>query len=323
MLATRVSWHVGAVFVVWVSATPEPGVAQERDDDLGWANATELSIVVTEGNTSTQTLGFKNTLRRTWESARLRLRFDGVRSNTSDDRFLQVQPGLQFPVGGQPPEFQTSIAIPAIESDVEQYFVEGRFDRDISERLFWDVGSSWDRNNDAGILNRHILFGGVGNVWFNEEDVAFSTSYGVSYTDRQEIEPNPSKDNVFGGVRFNSDYMQRFGSLTLVDSNFTLNMNLADATDYSINVTNAVGVAMNDYLSLRVSLQFLYENEPALEDADIVARVELIDPDGVPASGDELFETMLDGRTRIDVGQGRIRKNPLDTVLRTALVISF
>lgn len=323
MLATRVSWHVGAAFVVWVGATPGPGVAQERDDDLGWANATELSIVVTEGNTSTQTFGFKNTLRRTWESARLRLRFDGVRSNTSDDRFLQVQPGLQFPVGGQPPEFQTSIAIPAIEPDVEQYFVEGRFDRDISERVFWDVGSSWDRNNDAGILNRYILFGGVGNVWFNEEDVAFSTSYGVSYTDRQEIEPNPDKDNVFGGVRFNSDYMQRFGSLTLVDSNFTLNMSLADATDYSINVTNAVGVAMNDYLSLRVSLQFLYENEPALEDADIVARVELIDPDGVPASGDELFETMLDGRTRIDVGQGRIRKNPLDTVLRTALVISF
>ena len=308
---------------MWVSATPEPGAAQEYDDDLGWTNATELSIVVTEGNTSTRTFGFKNTLRRTWKSARLRLRFDGVRSNTSEGRFLQVQPGLRFPVGGQPPEFQTSIVTPAAEPDVEQYFVEGRFDRNISERLFWDVGSSWDRNNDAGILNRYILFGGVGNAWFNEPDVAFSTSYGVSYTDRKEIEPDPVKDTVFGGIRFNSDYRQRFGSLTLVDSNFTLNMSLADATDYSINVTNAVGVAMNDYLSLRVSLQFLYENEPALEHADIVARVELIDMDSVPTSGDELFETKLKGKTTIDVGQGRIRKNPLDTVFRTALVISF
>ena len=308
---------------MWVSATPETRAAQERDEEIGWANATELSIVVTEGNTATQTFGFKNTLRRTWESARLRARFDGVRSNTSNDRFLLVQPGIQFQVGAQPAEFGTSVVTPSKEPDVEQYFVEGRFDRDISEQFFWNTGSSWDRNNDAGILNRYIVFGGVGNVWFAGDDHAFSTSYGLSYTDREETEPDTEKDDTFGGLRFNSDYRQRFGSLTLFDSDFTLNMSLGDAGDYSINVTNAVGVEISEYLSLRVSLQFLYEHEPALEDIDIVARVVLVDPDGTPGTGDELFETVPEGGMSIDLGEGRIRKNPLDTVLRTALVISF
>jgi hypothetical protein len=49
--------------------------------------------------------------------------------------------------------------------DVEQYFVEGRVELTISERFFWNAGTSWDRNHDAGIRNRYVSFGGVGNVW--------------------------------------------------------------------------------------------------------------------------------------------------------------
>ena len=100
-------------------------------------------------------------------------------------------------------------------------------------------------------------------------------------------------------------------------------MNLLSASDYSLNVTNALGVAMNDHLSLRVSLQHLYEHLPALEYAGIVAHVALIDPDGVPGSGDELFETVAAGGAEIDFGTGRIRKAGLDAVFRTALVITF
>ena len=55
----------------------------------------------------------------------------------------------------------------------------------------------------------------------------------------------------------------------------------------------------------------------------LLPDVALIDPDGISASGDELFETVASGGTRIDVGQGQIRKKTLDTVFRTALVISF
>jgi len=142
-------------------------------------------------------------------------------------------------------------------------------------------------------------------------------------TVREEIEPDAAKDDRFGGFRLDSDYHQRLGAGLELDSDLALNVNLSTASDYSPNVTNAVGVAMSEHLSLRVSLQHLYEHQPALEDAAIRARAMLIDPDGRPDSGDELFETVVTGGTAFDAGTGQIRQSRLDVILRTALVISF
>lgn len=300
-----------------------PVLAQQDADPVpDWSNETELSLVATAGNTATRTFGFRNTLQRTWASARLRSRFDAVRTGSADDRFLLVEPGLRFPVGDPPTDPVLIEVTPAIAPDVEQYYAEARFDKEITEQFFWNVGSSWDRNSDAGILNRAIVFAGVGNIWASGEDVAFSTSYGVSYTNREESEPDPLKDREFAGVRASAIYTQTFSTVT-TDNDTTFNMSLARASDYSVNATSGASVSMGRYLSLRVSVQFLYENKPGLEDADIVARVRLVDPDGSPGSGDELFETVADGGSNIALGTGQIRKHPLDTVLRTALVISF
>lgn len=301
------------------------GRAQEDPgaEDLGWSNATELSVVRTQGNAETQTFGFKNTLRRSWTGARVRLRFDGIRARATGDRFLVVAPGLRFRPGEQPEGFETAGARADAPPDVEQYFVEGRFEWGISERFFWNVGTSWDRNHDAGIRNRYVAFSGVGNTWADTEDLSFSTTYGISYTARDETARDTGKDDRFGGFRLDGDYHHRLGDSLELDSDLALNVNLRSASDYSLNVTNALGVAMSEHLSLRVSLQHLYENRPALEEAAIVARVMLIDPDGAPGSGDELFETVMDGGVLLDFGTGQIRKAGLDAIFRTALVISF
>ena len=322
------------VVLVWL-ALATTGAAQEAagtaqasgvEDEIamsGWTNATELSVVRTQGNAATQTFGFKNTLRRNWSAARLRLRVDGVRARTAGDRILVVEPGRRFPPGDRPTDVETEVARTGGAPAVEQYFVEGRAELTISDRFFWNAGVSWDRNHDAGIRNRYVSFGGIGNVWADGSDLSFSTGYGFSYTARAETEPDPAKDNRFGGIRVDSDFHQRFGAGLELDSDAALNMNLLSASDYSLNVTNAVGVAINDHLSLRVSLQHLYEHRPALEDTAIVAHVALLDPDGVPGSGDELFETVATGGAAIRFGTGQIRKAGLDAIFRTALVISF
>ena len=49
----------------------------------------------------------------------------------------------------------------------------------------------------------------------------------------------------------------------------------------------------------------------------------VVDPDGVPGNGDELFETVADGGTTIALGTGRLRRDRLDAIFRTALVIGF
>ena len=162
MFAGQIRWCVGVLAmlspVFWQVTS-----AQENESVHVWSSDTELSVVVTEGNAAAQTFGFKNTVRRTWDSSRLRARFDGVRSMATIERSLLVRPGFRFPIGGQSEDFDTVMIEPNLEPDVEQYLVEGRFDRDITEHVFWNVGSSWDRNNEAGILNRVTVFGGFGN----------------------------------------------------------------------------------------------------------------------------------------------------------------
>ncbi len=300
-----------------------PDQGADSDEPPAWSNASELSIVRTGGNSETQTLGYRNTLERSWTSMRLRARVEGVRSRTAGERFLAVEPGLRFRPGAQPDTFETSVDRRGGAAGVEQYFVEGRVEWTVSDRFFWNAGTSWDRNDEAGIRNRYVSFGGVGHVWADGEDLSLSTSYGVSHTVREEGETEAGRHNRFGGIRADGDYRHRVADAVELDSEAALNVNLLSLSDYSLNLTSAVGVAMSEHLSLRVSLQHLYEHEPALEDAGIIARVVLVDPDGVPGSGDELFETVAAGGAGVDFGTGRIRKRGLDVVFRTALVISF
>lgn len=150
-----------------------------------------------------------------------------------------------------------------------------------------------------------------------------STSYGLSYTDREGTGPDPAKDDTFAGLRANAIFRQRLGAITVLDHDSTVNRSLERSSDYSVNLTNALTVELTSHLSLRLAVQFLYENETALEDAEIIGRVRLLDPDGIPRSGDELFETVADGGTTIGLGRGRLRKDRLDTIFRTALVIGF
>jgi hypothetical protein len=80
---------------------------------------------------------------------------------------------------------------------------------------------------------------------------------------------------------------------------------------------------LSKHLALKVSLQLLYEAEPALEEVDLVAFVTLIDPDGIPGNGDEFFQTVPSGGTEIVFGDTDIRKDELDSIFRTSLVINF
>jgi hypothetical protein len=311
--------------VLWIGAGV--GFAQPADEeerDLGWSNATDLSYVQTDGNSAARTLGFANRLRYVWADARLQVDVTSVRSDTSDDRFFLVDPGFVFPVGATPDDRTFQFIKPAPTPDVANYLAGGKYDKDINEQFFWNAGASWDRNEDAGILHRYIAFAGVGNSWSDTDDRQFSTSYGFSFTDREEEAPDPEKDRRFGGARLGLDYLERLGAVTVFESDFTTNINVANASDYSFNTTNAVTVSITDNLSLKVSLQLLYENEPALETGlDVIAHAELLDPDGIPGTGDELYQTVASGGATLVLGSADARKDSLDTVFRTALVISF
>jgi hypothetical protein len=85
-----------------------------------------------------------------------------------------------------------------------------------------------------------------------------------------------------------------------------------------------VSVSVNSKVALKVSLQWLFENEPALEtDLDVIAYVVLLNPDGISGSGDERYQTQASGSTKLVLGSANARKDKLDSIFRTALVIKF
>jgi hypothetical protein len=311
----------------WLGVGLEQASAQDKPKEppkVGWSNSADLSLVVTAGNSAAQTWGFTDELKHLWKNARFELEGKVVRSDTSDDRYFMVGPGLEFPVGGAPVNPTTTLIKPDPTLDVATYLIGGSYERNITPAFFWNAGGSWDRNDDAGILNRFIMHAGVGNKWVDIERRRFASSYGISYTDREEEEPDPEKDRRFAGARLGWDYMEKFNAGTTFDHKFATNANLSDPTDYSINTTSSLTVSVVSHVSLKVSLQWLYENEPALEaDLDVIAFVELIDPDGVPGSGDETFRTLPSGGSKLVLGSADARKDKLDTVFRTALVIKF
>lgn len=291
---------------------------------IGWSSSTDLSLVVTGGNSDSTTLGFATQLRRVWANARFEFDVTAVRAYKSDDRYFKVDPGLEFPVGGAPSNPPTALVKPEPTLDVGNYLIQSVYERNVSRRWFWNVGGSWYRNDDAGILNRYIAYAGLGTNWVDNQRRRFATTYGLSFIDREEEEPDPEKDRRFAGARLGFDYTERFNATTTFDSDFTLNANLSDSADYSINTLNALTVSMNDHISIKVSIQWLYENEPALEtDLDVIAYVQVLNPDGAAGTGDERFQTLDSGGTKLVLGSSDARKGKLDTVVRTALVIKF
>ncbi len=279
--------------VLSVGLIPTTSWAQvdlEEGEELGWANSTDLSLVVTVGNSSTETLGFNNHLQRLWSNARYSLRIEAVRTNTADDPFA-----VEIPNSGG--EFD--VEYPGKELDVERYFIENRYDRNITERFFWNAGVSWERNKNAGILNRYVGFAGVGNLWWSREDLKFSTTYGLSYTDREDEIPDPLTDDTFVGFRFGWEYLNQWGKVTTYRNTWNYTNSLEDTSDYYSDMVNSISVAINKRLALKVSLQWLYNSIPSLEE------VSLFDQDG-----DE-------------IGTVTIRKERLDTIFSTSLVVNF
>ena len=300
--------------------------AQEVDseEELGWSNSTDLNLVVAKGNADSQHIGLDNKLQRHWRRSNFQLKVDILQTNEADDRFLLIEPGLTWEPGEDPPPGNTTVIDPPLKTEAARFFVEGKYDRKFRERLYWSTGASWDRNEDAGILNRYAAFGGFGRVWWNREDLKFETVWALSYTDRQEDAVDPEKDQRFGGARLSWDYMNKWGKLAVYKNRFKANVSLKDLGDYSLDMTNSISVNISNHLALKVSLQGLFESQPALEDVDIVAQVELVDPTPLdPGNGDEFFRTLESGGSRLLIGTGETRKEQIDSIFKTSLVVKF
>jgi len=271
-----------------VAAPPE--ITDEQRAKI-WTNEAELSWVATSGNAESSSLGARYLGLWVKERNRFEFRVGGIRaeSNPSDNYAV-----------GTPDDFEVVDPTDA-ELSAENYYLNGRYDRSISDRTFWFAGGGWIRNEFAGIENRYLVEAGIGNLWWKDgDDQWWKTSYSLTFTNEDLVAPPPDYDDSFWGVRLASDYQNRFGENTTYQNITVLDVNGEETDDWRGSMLNAVTVSINKILALKVAYLILYDNTPAFEE------LTLLDPDGEP-TGDSVLAEL----------------DELDTVFTTSLVFKF
>jgi len=292
MSVRRVALFVLLLVPTVVAAQDKPAEAKK----LGWKDTAELGYVMTSGNSDSSTLGLKNTLVYDWESARFEMKLGAIRVESTPVPFFAVGTATDFTREENDSELTA-----------ESYFLNGRYDHNITDRFFWFAGAGWDRNTFAGIQNRYAAFGGVGNIWFDTETIKWRTDYALTATKQEDVIEQPDLDDTFLGVRLSSTFLYKWSESGSYGNDTILDENVDDTDDWRVNMTNWVAVNLSNHLALKVSLQWLYDNQPALIAAN------LFDATGAPVDAD------LDGVQ----DQVAVEADELDSIFTTALVIKY
>jgi putative salt-induced outer membrane protein YdiY len=258
-----------------------------------WSDAAELGWVATAGNSESSTIGLKNSLARENEHSLFELKLGGIRVETTTITLFAVGTPADF----SREEDRTSA------TTAENYFLNGRYDRKITEKFFWFAGAGWDRNVFAGIDNRYTGGGGVGNQWCDTDRRKWRTDYALTATKQENVVDDPEFDDTFGGVRLSSSFLQKFGAHDAgsYGNDTILDENLDQTDDWRVNMTNWVSVNMSTHVALKVSLQWLYDNAPSLKEVDLFDPSDLTTP----------------------VGKALVEVDELDSLFTTALVIKY
>ena len=262
----------------------------EAERELGWSITADLSFILTAGNSQSTTLGFDGTTSHESEKALLEIRFGALNVETTTDLDVAV---------GTPEDFTI---LEVKETTAETLFLAGKYNRDISDRLFWYAGAGWLRNEPAGIRNRYLISGGVGNNWRDTERFSFRTNYGASYTDQQNLVEIPLVATSFPGVALSSVLTKALGKNRAEYGNiFLFNYSLADSENWRWNMEQWISSSVTDRLSLKATLTWLFNNVPAFREI-----------------------ALLEGNPPTDQGNSvLVQLEKLDTIFSVSLVVDF
>jgi putative salt-induced outer membrane protein YdiY len=263
----------------------------DEEEALGWTNKAELSLVSTRGNSETDTLGFGATLVRNMPHSTLSLNGRGLRAGSTSTSRRAV---------GTSPEDYDIVETTSSLVTAEQYSLGARYEAEVSRTLFWHIGLRWERHELAGFGDRVSGAAGVGHEWWDGEGSRFRTDYALTYTSQTDLVPMPGLDDTFLGLRVSYDFWRRLTATTELGSTLVVDHNLDESEDLRGEATNWLSVAINDRLALKLSLEILYDDLPALG----ILALEL--PDGAPTGDTVTFPL-----------------EEMDTLITLSLVVDF
>lgn len=248
------SFGRGVLGMALALAAPLGSLHAQEAASVDFSNSAELTLVLTAGNASSSTLGFKNTAELVRGKQGFKLSLGAVRTES----------GITTRTASGTPENFTVSETTESEITAENYFVKGRFDQALSDAAVFFTGAEWDRNTFAGIQNRYGFIGGAGRKWYEEETRHFKTDAGVTYTIQKDVVEVPDTDDSSLGLRATLDLLHPLTETAAFTSLLAVDQNLETTKDLRADWTNALTVAMSERLALKTSLQLLFDNEPAL-----------------------------------------------------------
>ena len=245
------------------SATPTAAKAVDekafKPDEPGlFANA-DLSYVLTAGNSSSSTLGFKGDLTERWGRHSIGFATGGIRASSSsaDARYAI----------GTPDDFE--VRVPDAEPTAASYYGRGRYDHKLSDRIFYTVGVGWERNRFSGIDSRWVGDTGVGYIFLNNARTSFRASAGVTWTNEKDTVED-GRDRSFVGARLGWDFHQQLFESTTFTHTLVADENLAQTDDLRVDAQFGLQVAMTKALGLKVNWRLLWDNQPALSEVPLL-----------------------------------------------------
>jgi putative salt-induced outer membrane protein YdiY len=218
-----------------------------------YANA-DLSYVLTSGNSSSSTLGFKGDVTHRWGKSSLGFAAGGLTASSSPDTRYAV---------GTPGDFE--VVVPPSEQTAENYYARGRYDYKLSERVFYTLGAGWERNQFSGIQNRWVGDTGIGYIFLNNDRTSFRSALGITYTN-EDYTVDDGGDGSFVGARLGWDFRHRVFAGTTFTHTLIADENLEDTADLRVDAQFGLQVAMTKKLGLKVNWRLLWDNQPALSE---------------------------------------------------------
>jgi putative salt-induced outer membrane protein YdiY len=228
----------------------------------GWYSSTDLSFGMQRGNTKTLNAGINANLTRQWLRTAWRTNGSFVRNDVSEPSRIAV---------GSTTNFVTDFGPTVTKS--EKIFANSDLERRLTERFFWNVAGSFERDQFAGLDSRVIGALGVGYLWQKPDNSGlFRAGIAGTYTSQSETVDDPETEDEFAGVRFTADGEKRFGDRkqNTFTSNLIVDENVQDTDDLRFNWQNSLAVAMNQRLALKMGVQLAFDNQPQLVDFDLL-----------------------------------------------------
>ena len=190
------------------------------EDTKPWKNATEASLVSTNGNSKTTTTSAKNTFGYKWSKTGLEVIAGGLGSSNAG------------------------------KVTAEQYFASEKMTYNFTEKNYLYEKFGWDKNRFAGIRNRWDGSAGLGRLLFDLPKDKLIGELGGGYINEERI--NAAR-NDFASGRAYSKYTHLFSETANFTQDAEYLHNFKDSDGYRLNTETALTAALSSHLSLKTS----------------------------------------------------------------------